>query len=93
MKVKISFTVDMQDVPHEVNVRLYNTHIVLDRLKKECLRVNTDNVSETMDSINELRKQLLDVDTSLGDCYSILAGYNNALNGSGDMDDQPIEPQ
>ena len=80
MRVKITYSVDFDDVPKIVNDKLYE---IGSSLQKCGLSVKPDiwenNHIQNLESIDNIRKQLATLDAQLEDCYSILAGYNKAL--------------
>ena len=79
MKVKISYTIDMENVPSEVNHFLAEVGNKLKTTSSKQIIVQDDNVVQALKDIESLRSILLDVDTRLNDCYGILAGYNKAV--------------
>jgi hypothetical protein len=80
MRVKITYSVDFDEVPKIVNDKLFE---IGSALQKCGLAVKTDvwdnNHVQILESIDSVRKQLAGLDAQLEDCYSILAGYNKAL--------------
>lgn len=82
MRAKISYTVDIKDVPAEVNKLLQPALDILSSTSSTVVSLNKDNVMTVINQIEEIRKTLLDVDTRLSDCYSILAGYTTAITDS-----------
>lgn len=80
MRVKISYTVEFDEVPKIVNEKL----LAIGNTLENCGRAVSSDLwdsshIEKLESIDIVRKQLTLLDTQLEDCYSILAGYNKAL--------------
>lgn len=85
MRVKISYTVEFDDVPKIVNDKLRE---VAGSLEKAGMGLKPDlwdhdwDLLQRLDHIDAMRKHLMTLDSQLADCYSILAGYNKALADS-----------
>lgn len=80
MQVKITFTVDMDEVPSRVDKQLIEgMHILRDIFDGKLSEVSRENAVSTLDWIERTRKKLLQVDTKMADCYNILLGYNKAV--------------
>ena len=80
MRVKISYSVDFDEVPKIVNEKLTAIGSSLENCGKS-VKSDLWDIShlENLESIDSVRKQLAGLDAQLEDCYSILAGYNKAL--------------
>lgn len=80
MRVKITYSVDLEDVPKFVNKKLTEVSNDLDYAKYQ---INPDSLGpdnlKKLDTIDAVRRKLAVLDSQLEDCYSILAGYNKAL--------------
>jgi len=80
MKVKISYSMDLEDIPREVNKLLVPRLAKLeDMLKDSRFNVTKDTVDLSILNLQYLRDVLLEVDTRVAECYSILQGYKEAL--------------
>jgi hypothetical protein len=81
MRVKLSYTVDFDDVPQIVNNKLREIGGSLEKcglaVKPELWEDGT--ILTRLENIDSVRKHLALLDAQLEDCYSILAGYNKAL--------------
>ena len=92
MKVKISYTVDLDDIPSEVE-RLYekikpDLESVVDSAAKFGKSENV-SIDERIKDIESLRRSMGAVDVLLADVHMILLGYMNVLsNPAGDGDQQ-----
>lgn len=93
MQAKISYTVDIESIPSEVNKLIQTVFPLLEVSANTDIVVSRDTVLKSIGQIDELRKLLLQVDTRLQDCYSILVGYNRAVAESllGDEKDEQSE--
>ena len=80
MRVKISYSVEFDDVPKIVQAQLYGVISELDNMKYKIHpdAIPPDNIKK-LDAIDSVRRKLATLDAQLEDCYSILAGYNKAL--------------
>ena len=75
MRVKLQYTVDVHDIPREIEW-------MSDRLKKDMEEVVTlyqkldfDSMEKSMKGIEDLRTVMFDADTKLQDLYAIISGY------------------
>lgn len=80
MRVKISYSVEFDDVPKIVTKKLAAISNDFDFIKYEIDpdSLPSDNIKK-LDAIDAVRRKLAILDAQLEDCYSILAGYNKAL--------------
>jgi|688.fasta_scaffold301474_3 hypothetical protein len=81
MKVKLSYTVDLDDVPNEVNTILnLKTNLKYDDMMNNVYEsLSQKNYLVAIDNIDLVRKKLSAIDMVLNDCQSILSGYTKAL--------------
>jgi hypothetical protein len=81
MKVKLSYTVDLDDVPNEVNTILnLKTNLKYDDMMNNVYEsLSQKNYLVAIDNIDLVRKKLSAIDMVLNDCQSILTGYTKAL--------------
>lgn len=86
MQAKISYSVDLEQIPEEVGNVLKNALNKLKEFSQVEFNPTKENVIETAVSLSSLRKSLVDIDQRLGDCYSILVEFNKILA-------QGLEPQ
>jgi hypothetical protein len=82
MQAKITYTVNVDDIPQEVNKLLSDATISLNDAFSIKINPTQDTLLQSIKSIEILRKKLLDIDTRLSDCYSILVSYNKAIADS-----------
>ena len=77
MRVKVSYTIDMEDVPAKVNEVVKSAEGVLD----SCLatlaesRCSRNNESVAMAQLDSVRQRLKAADETIADAYGILSGY------------------
>jgi DNA repair exonuclease SbcCD ATPase subunit len=95
MRVRLSYSVELDEVPHKVSDLMgeeqyslsslgYDFESIIDRLEEE-----DPNLPNIIKRLDEARRSLAALDTRLMECQSILEGYQNALNSSPDEN----EPQ
>lgn len=83
MQVKISFTVDLEEVPVRVEKQIIESmHDLRGILDSDIGELTSENALRKIQWIESTRKKLLKIDTKLSDCYSILVGYNKAVADS-----------
>tara|TARA_R110000744_G_scaffold5421_8_gene19183 strand:+ start:1229 stop:1579 length:351 start_codon:yes stop_codon:yes gene_type:complete len=76
MKVGISYAVELEDIPEEVENLLRDVQWDLVGILEEILKdIHVRDFSGVFGDINNLRKEAQKLDTRLEDCYNILAGY------------------
>lgn len=79
MRVKITYSVDFEDVPIIVNNKLRAVAGELEKTGYALKTIESPSYLERLEEIDRIRKHLAGLDDELEDCYSILAGYNKAL--------------
>jgi hypothetical protein len=85
MRVKISYTVELEQVEREVAKIMKKATEELDHACHEVvglhhlLETQTGDMNQSLESIDFARKKMMKADQVLEDCYSILQGYRNAL--------------
>jgi|TARA_R100000234_G_scaffold111884_1_gene85176 chromosome segregation ATPase len=81
MRVAISYAVDLEEIPEEVENLLRDVQWDLEEKLEEIIsQVRERNFSQLGSDIIKLRNNLNRVDTRLEDCYNILVGYVRVLN-------------
>ncbi len=80
MKVKITYTVDFEEVLREVKrITASNVEAACDAIKSlEAHEFSDSNLSESIDMLDSLRKKLYGVDASMQDAAGILKSYMHA---------------
>jgi len=88
MRVKIQYSVELEDVPNQVEKLLPNSW-ELGEIKGLIEDIEPGaSPTAAMKSIDYIRKQLFSLDNRLEDCYSILQGYVGVLSRG---EEQPPE--
>jgi len=76
MKVGISYAVELDEIPEEVEKLLRDIEFVFpvsfDSLIGD---IHSGEFASVFEKIKSIRKSILKADTRLEDCYTILAGY------------------
>jgi len=79
MKAKITYTVDLDEVPSEVSALLEKIHFRIDEDVSEKLGqsypVTSNNIMGTLEMIDHIRRSMAEIDARLEDCHSIMLGY------------------
>jgi len=90
VRVKITYGINMEEVPEEVSNLLdyaYNKHSMLDsQLELIDELVNNEDLDTAIVVINNARRSLIDLDSRLADIESIAHGYTNYQKEEGDRD-------
>ena len=85
MKVKIAYTVNLEDVPQEVSdlmlkaVEAVEDAADVSRRVKGLLTVGEIKISEARNELDFARRRMELADTVFSDCEAILEGYENAM--------------
>jgi hypothetical protein len=84
LKVKISYTVELDEVPNQVYKHLCDkTSMSLDKTLEGVLKlIHEGNIEGALDDIDLFRRDLAKLDLKLDDAQSILDGYMKARYGS-----------
>lgn len=84
MRVKIAYTVDLEDVEEEVSEIMSKAAEALDFSYQETVRIQLDldtkagNLENQIEMIDIIRRKMMRADQVLEDCHSILQGYKIA---------------
>ena len=87
MRVNISYSVELDEVPMAVSNMIMQLHSSCESLYAQMAELQISlrtrpNVEESLREIDNIRQQLFKADQGLVDCTSILAGYQKALSGA-----------
>lgn len=97
MRVKISYSVDFEEVPAEVNKLIYVPFTDVLHDVREIRNKFTDmNELEKIEAIHEMRQKLSAMDMILDDCSEILSGYidiKSQLHRNNLMEQENEDPQ
>jgi len=85
MKVRLSYHADLDEIPSKVAGLVENNmpdmSQIMDKLSV-CVRLlneHEESTSIVKSQIDSIRKKLSDIDISLGDCHTLLEGYDSAI--------------
>tara|TARA_R100001443_G_scaffold115706_1_gene134093 strand:+ start:156 stop:443 length:288 start_codon:yes stop_codon:yes gene_type:complete len=93
MKVKISYTIDIEDVParvKEILSKMDTGSISLDGIFE---KLDDGNVPAAVEEIDKVRQQMGNIDVALVDCTGILEGYQAAQIQLRTRDNEPSPQQ
>ena len=84
MKVTIQYSIDLKDIPNKVRDFLMTSAQKSQSIEagiKYTISLMEDNMSidEQLKRIDEVRREMADIDLTLMDCSEILHGYQKAL--------------
>ena len=84
MKAKISYTVNLEEIPQEVSELVQKLQFVVEKnvtsKLSEIYPIDSDTIADSIESIDKVRRSIAEIDLRLEDCYSILLGYHQAVN-------------
>mgnify|MGYP003139623280 FL=1 len=92
MRVRISYSVELEEVPQEIIRLLEDGCEEIHRLKEKLIELCNDIENETTNAhrskhqFSELRASLAKIDYCLADGDLILTGYYSAVNGAEEED-------
>ena len=93
MKAKITYTVNLEDIPEEVSQFIDRTRERLEKahgLLSSTRPVHSDNIASAIEKVDLVRRQLSDIDLQLEDCHAILLGYQQTMNPEQNLDFQKM---
>lgn len=84
MRVKIAYTVELEEVESEVAEIMEKAATNLDEAYQQVIKIQSslssdDTGLDDLRSINNIRKKMMQADQVLEDCFIILEGYKAAL--------------
>jgi hypothetical protein len=84
MRVKITKTVDLKDVPFEFDAIVGDCAIRASEICSDIDHVRMDEGSKTdpVKLINDIRERLVLIDANLEDALGMLEGYKKIVNGA-----------
>jgi hypothetical protein len=95
MKVKVTYTVDLEDIPERVDPLFESAKKNVEKaslLLNDLKEVKDISIEKCLKQIDELRNLLLEAELTLGDCDSMLAGYLNVLTNNSVSQQPPSGP-
>ena len=95
MKVKISYTVELDEVPNQVYKHLFDkTSMSLDRTLESVLElIREGNIQGALEDIDLFRKDLAKLDLKLDDAQSILDGYMRARYSNNNQTEEDVSKE
>ena len=97
MKVKITYTVDLSEVPNKANPLLDTAAAESKELLERICALKdlkNESIDKCLKEIADIRKTLMNIDFALDDCDAMLTGYLKTLvDGSSYPEIQNVEEQ
>ena len=75
MRVNITYSVDLEDIPIEIDKLLQENRELLDKILEDLKSVSGKNPLEIIELINTSRESLAVFDMRLAECNNILSGF------------------
>jgi len=75
MRVNITYSVDLEDIPIEIDKLLQENRELLNKIIEDLESVSGKNPLEIIELINTSRESLAVVDVRLSECNNILSGF------------------
>jgi hypothetical protein len=75
MRVNITYSVDLEDIPVEIDKLLQENRELLDKILEDLKSVSGKNPLEIIELINTSRESLTIFDMRLAECNNILSGF------------------
>ena len=95
MRVKISYTVDLDDIPSKVAKLLddaqVKSSVFHENLKSAARKVQNNNPSGAIKELEKLRELLFVSDNFITDSINILTGYQSALVSESKQEEVNVE--
>ncbi len=95
MKVKISYTVELDEVPNQVRKYLHDhAGLSLDKTFEGIVKlIQEGNIQGALEDINFFRRDLAKLDLKLDDAQSILDGYMRARYSSSTETEEDVSKE
>ena len=78
-KVVVSYESELEDIPNAVSELILNTkeklRSLLEEIHVSAADADNGNILESLEKIDNVRKELAKIDVRVLDCSSILSGY------------------
>ena len=82
-KVKITYAVDLDKVPHKSQQLITESYYWLSGALAKLENIHLDNeeknFQDTLEEIDKIRRALADVDQRLDDCIAVMSGYHKTM--------------
>ena len=92
MKVKISYTVDLDDVPKEIDFLIQKAEQSLGEafdLISQLKDIKNQSIEKALEEVPKIRQSMMAADIVLDDCELILSGYMSAKYATPALPDNP----
>ena len=80
MEVKVQYTVELDDIPKEVQSLLPSCEDFWPQIANAGCLIDEGSYSLGLEEIEKVRREMYKVDQRLADCQAILKGYLNVKN-------------
>ena len=96
-KVKITYAVDLDKVPHKSQELITESYYWLSSALVDLEQIQLDNeeksFQKTLEQVDKIRRTLADVDQRLDDCAAVMSGYHKTMiDLSSPQQEQPNQP-
>ena len=89
MKVKLQYTVDMEDIPDELECLVKKALCHLAEASDAASNLDAaGNASKFVESANNAREKMLKADLLLADCTKIMSDYAATIHGGEELADE-----
>tara|TARA_R100000808_G_C2143071_1_gene150827 strand:- start:229 stop:525 length:297 start_codon:yes stop_codon:yes gene_type:complete len=82
MKVNVTYSVDLKEVPLEIDRLFRNAIKDLHLSLKNLEALDSNSIMEFIEGVHDFRKGLYDFDSRLDECHTMGRGYIAALGGA-----------
>tara|TARA_R100001244_G_scaffold77208_1_gene61183 strand:+ start:179 stop:511 length:333 start_codon:yes stop_codon:yes gene_type:complete len=85
MRVNITYSIELEEIPNKVSELLTEAYPDLVRLQDQIQGIDTSlkaghtSIEDELNKIDEIRRELANIDFKMMDCAEILHGYQSAL--------------
>lgn len=86
MKVKVSYTIDLNEIPEKIKDIVRKNEALLDQIKDLSEEMYLgDHGARSLDNLTKMRSLSTEMAESYSDCESILAGFLKAMFSERDL--------
>ena len=91
MKVTLQRTVDLNEVPVEIDKMMQSCATKLQTVSNIVSSIDSMDPDKFAEQVDFVRRKLFDVDNGLEECSTILQGYQNALRAKDEATSYEVE--
>ena len=84
MRVKLQYTVDVKEVPKELEWMFDRLHKNMEDVNRIYQALDSSSMDKTVQNIESLRTAMFDADSKLQDIYGIITGYLSYISQGSD---------